>query len=163
MRKVLITLLAITVFGVGAAFAQSDMGVQYNTTQWAGVALGYPFQVYYGVDNAIGNNIDVRGRLSYAFWNLGIGADVLYNVTQIQGMPLTVYVGGGPNFNFGFYGVGIGIGLSALAGAEYRINDQFGAFGELGAGYTFYLQNPVVSYFGLGFAPRGAIGVNYHF
>jgi len=163
MRRVLITLVAVSVLGVGAAFAQSSMAASYNTTQWAGVALGYPFSVYYGVNNAIGNNIDVRGRLTYGFWNIGVGADILYDAMTLQDTPLTIYVGGGPNFNYGFYGVGIGIGLSAVGGVEYRFSDQLGAFAELGAGYTFYLQTPAISYFGLGFGPRGALGVNYHF
>ena len=162
MRKVLITLLAITVFGVGAAFAQSNMSVKYDTTQWAGVALGYPFQIYYGVNNALGPKLDVRGRLSYGFWNLGVGADVLYTVADLKDMPLSVYVGGGPNFGYGFYGIGIGIGVSGLAGVEYRINQNFGAFGELGAGYTYWFNGAAGYLFG-GFGPRGAIGVNYHF
>lgn len=162
MRRILITLLAITVFGVGAAFAQSDMGVQYNTTQWAGVGLGYPFQLYYGVNNAIGPKMDVRARLSYGFWNLNFGADVLYTVAQLDSAPVDVYVGGGPNVGFGFYGIGLGLGVSGVVGAEYRINEQFGAFGELGAGYTYWFNGAAGYLFG-GFGPRGAIGVNYHF
>ncbi len=166
MRKVLITLLAITVFGVGAAFAQSDMGVKYNTTQWAGLGLGYPFQLYYGVNDALGNNIDVRARLSSYFWNISLGADALYTVASLDSAPVHIYVGGGPNVDYLFLGGtnSLGIGLSAVVGAEYRINEQFGAFGELGAGYTYYFGDLAgLNAFGLGFGPRGAIGVNYHF
>ncbi len=166
MRKVLIALFAVALIGGSSALAQDMMGVQYDTTQYAGLGLGYPFQVYYGMNNALGDNLDVRARLSTYFWNISLGADVLTTVAHLESAPVSVYVGGGPNLDYLFLGGSntVGIGLSALAGAEYRFDPNWAAFGELGLGYTFYFGDLAgLNAFGLGFAPRGAIGVNYHF
>lgn len=162
MRKMLIALFAVAVLGAGSALAQ-DMSVQYDTTQWAGVGLGYPFQVYYGIDNAVGQDLDLRVRVSSYFWNVSLGADILTPITTIENMPITVYAGGGPNVDY-LFSAGLGIGVSGLVGAEYRFNQDYGAFLELGAGYTYYFGDLTgLNYFGLGFQPRGALGFNYHF
>lgn len=167
MRKVLLSMLAVALLGAGSAFAQSPaMGVQYATTQYAGVGIGYPFQVYYGMENMLGDNLDLRVRLSSYFWNISLGADVIYDVAYLDSAPVRIYVGGGPNLDMLFLG-GInsfGVGISGLGGAEYRFDENWGAFAELGIGYTFYFGNLAgLNAFGLGFAPRGALGVNYHF
>ena len=167
MRKVLLSMLAVALLGAGSAFAQSPtMGVEYATTQYVGLGLGYPFQAYYGMEDMLGDNLDLRVRLSSYFWNLSIGADVIMDVAHLDTAPVRIYVGGGPNIDV-LFGGGVssfGIGISALAGAEYRFNENWGGFGELGLGYTFYFGDLLgYSPLGVGFAPRGALGVNYHF
>lgn len=165
MRKVLIALVTAALLAGSAAFAQG-MGASFNSNQYAGIGVGYPFQVFYGMNNVFGNNIGVRVRLSSYFWNISLGADVLANVANLDSAPISFYAGGGPNVDYLFLGGvnSLGIGVSGVVGGEYKITDNIGAFLELGAGYTYYFGSlSGLNAFGLGFAPRGAIGVNYHF
>ena len=165
MRKVLFALVTAALLAGGAAFAQG-MGASFNSNQYVGVGLGYPFQAYYGMDNALGNNLGLRVRLSSYFWNISLGADVLTDVAQFDSAPISIYAGGGPNVDYLFLGGTntLGIGVSGVVGGEYKVTDNVGAFLELGAGYTYYFGDLAgLNAFGLGFAPRGAIGVNYHF
>lgn len=174
MRKLLIVLLA-ALLASGAAFAQDDvdvdvdvegdldmnMRVEYATTQWAGVALGYPFTFYYGVEDVF-QDADIRARLSSYLFDVSVGADVLFDITTLEELPVTVYAGGGPNIGLAFgFGNAVGIGLSGVVGAEYRFDEQIGAFLDVGAGATFYFGDAITlpSFF----APRGALGVNFHF
>ena len=167
MRK-LLTLLLVALFLGSAVLAQDDAATTidinpeadfYGTTQWAGVSLGYPSSIYYGLNDVFGD-ADLRFRLSSRYYDFAIGADLLYDITRIEDIPVNIYAGGGPNIGFGFFGA-FGIGLSGVIGGEYRITEEFGAFLELGAGYTFYFGSGYVVP-GLDFL-RSSIGVNYHF
>ena len=169
MRK-LFTLLLLALFLSGAALAQDDAAATvdldpqadfYGTTQWAGIGLGYPVTFYYGINDLISDNIDLRIRANSYFYNLAIGADALFDVLRIEDAPINIYAGGGPTLGIGFGGRGFGLGLNASVGGEYRFTEQIGAFAELGVGYVFY-TGTVLAPFG-GFAPGGSIGVNFHF
>ncbi len=158
MRKVLITLLAITVFGVGSAFAQNSMAAEHY---WAGVSAGYPgANFHFGVSD-VAPNISVRANLGFGYFGYGFsaGVDGLYNIPVNTGdLPLVVYAGVGPTFSFGYLG-GFAAGVNAFGGVEYRL-------GQIGfePGGVFFEAGPVVyftpSFFG-GFV--GRLGFNYHF
>lgn len=162
------TLLLVALLLGGVALAQDDAATTidlepeadfYGTTQWAGVSLGYPSSIYYGLNDVFGD-ADLRFRLSSRYYDFAIGVDALYDITRIEDVPVNVYGGGGPNIGFGFFGA-FGIGLSGVIGAEYRITEEFGAFLEIGGGYTFYfgsnLAIPSLDFL------RSSLGVNYHF
>jgi hypothetical protein len=158
MRKVLITLLAITALGAGAAFAQNGSSTdQY----WAGISAGYPgANFHFGVSN-VAPDFSVRANLGFGYFGYGFtaGLDGLYNLPVNTGdLPLTVYAGLGPTAAFGYSG-GFAFGANAFAGAEYRL-------GQIGMpeGGVFFEAGPVIyfvpSFFG-GFV--GRLGFNYHF
>lgn len=167
MRKLFILLLT-SFFLAGVAFAQDDAATTvdldpeadfYGTTQWVGVSLGYPSSLYYGLNDVFGD-ADLRFRLSSRYYDFAIGVDALYDITRIEDVPINIYAGGGPNIGFGFFGA-FGLGLSGVIGGEYRITEEFGAFLEIGGGYTFYFGSGFVVP-GLDFL-RSSLGVNYHF
>jgi hypothetical protein len=174
MRKLLVTLLSLLVLGTGAALAQEDTdvdvseegvvvaieaaeGVDFDTTQYVGAALGYPFTFHYGIEDLISEGADLRIRLSSLFYDLTLGADVLFDITQLESN-IQLYGGGGLGFSTVF-GAGLGVTLNGLVGGEYRFNRELGLFAEIGAGYTFgQFVTPLGNFY-----PRGALGVNYHF
>lgn len=172
MRKLFALLVAVALAS-GAALAQDTetdidvdvdtnlFSVDYGTTQWAGVALGYPFAVYYGVEDVF-QDADVRGRLSTSFFDVTVGGDVLFDITELEDVPVTIYGGGGPNVSIAFFG-GFGFGLSGVVGAEWRFDEQIGAFLDVGVGYTFYIGSDLDLVPLAGLSPRGALGVNFHF
>ena len=151
MRKLLMTIFAVALFGGGAAFAQA---------QWAGVSIGYPsVQAYYGQENVLGDNLDLRGRVAispFAGLGFGVGADVLTDIEQFgDANEFDLYVGGGPSLGVvpgSFY-----VDVSGLAGVEYNVDAQIGVFGELRVGVGF------AGSFGVFPAYGGALGVNFRF
>lgn len=152
MRKILLTMLAALVMSGGAAFAQ---------TSWAGVSLGWPLlQGYYGVEDALSDNLDIRGRLAVQpLGGIGfaVGADALYEAALLDDEGnFLLYVGGGPSI--GTLLGGFGFDLTALAGVEYAFEDTSTTiFGEtrLGVGYS--------SVVGVFPAYGAAVGVNFYF
>ena len=152
MRKVLYTILATLLFSGGAAFAQAS---------WAGVSLGWPLlQGYYGMEDALGNDLDLRGRL--AIQPLGgigfaVGADALYDAATLDDEGnFLLYVGGGPSI--GTLVGGFGFDVTGLAGVEYALEDTSTTiFGEtrLGIGYS--------SEIGIFPSYGAALGVNFYF
>lgn len=157
MRRVLITLLAITAVGAGAAFAQ---GNQY----WAGISTGAPgTTVHFGVSD-VAPSLSVRADLGYgylgAFNGFTVGADGLYNLPiNMSDMPVTVYAGLGPMIASSYNG-DFGFGGNLFVGAEYRLGQvgfqPGGIFLEAGpnfmvAGGSFYTNL------------YAALGFNYHF
>lgn len=152
MRKVLLTILAALVLSGGAAFAQN--------ASWAGVSLGWPLlQGYYGMENALGNNLDLRGRM--AIQPLGgigfaVGVDALVQGGTFGDQnEFDVYFGGGPSI--GTLVGGFGADVTALAGVEYDLDVQTALFGEarLGVGFSSVL--------GVFPAYGAALGVNFYF
>lgn len=158
MRKILITLLAVTVFGVGAAFAQSDMTAEHY---WAGISGGYPgANFHFGVTD-VAPNLSVRANLGFGYFGYGfsVGVDGMYNLPVDTGdLPITVYAGLGPTASFGYYG-GMAVGVGAFAGAEYRLGDvgfqPGGVFFEAGPS-VYFVPNFFAGFF-------GRLGFNYHF
>lgn len=152
MRKLLLTIFAIALFGGGAAFAQA---------QWAGVSLGWPaIQAYYGQENVLGDDLDLRGRVAVSpFFGLGfaVGADVLVDVEQFgDANEFDLYVGGGPSVGVAggaFFG-----DISALGGVEYNAQPDLGIFGEfrLGVGFGGAVGTVFPTY-------GAALGVNFRF
>ncbi|MEJ2289470.1 MAG: hypothetical protein P8Y02_12670 [Deinococcales bacterium] len=168
MRKVLITLLAITALGAGAAFAQNGMGSQY----WAGVSAGYPgASVHFGVSD-VAPNLSVRANLGYGYAGHGtagygftVGLDGMYNLPVNTGdLPLTVYAGLGPTAGFGYTASStssaeFAFGLNAFAGAEYRL-------GQIGfePGGVFFEAGPAIYFVPSAWVDFvGRVGFNYHF
>ena len=169
MRRYIISLAAVALFGSGFALAQSDM--------WVGASTGYPFglTVHVGFEDLIGQDIDLRANVTGTFSSsLGVtafgaqlGADVLFGFAPIEGaIALNPYAGGGPLVIIGgATGGGVsagvfGFGVTGVAGVEYLFTPEIGAFLEMrvGAGY--------IGAGGIGiFAPLygASLGVNYHF
>lgn len=148
MRKVLITMLAAAALSGGMAFAQS----------WAGVSLGFPtVQGYFGMEDTLGEGIDVRGRLGlfpYFGGGFSLGADALFELTTFGDLEeFSVYAGGGPALHYWFYGVGVDV--SGIIGIDYDIDDSTSLFAETGVGVGYYG--------GFGVQPRGALGINFSF
>jgi hypothetical protein len=148
MRKLLISLLAVSVLGAGSAFAQSGF--------WAGASVGFPNSgIHFGVENVV-QDLDLRVNVGTTFaLAFSVGVDVLYNLALDTGMlPLDTYVGGGVNLGVGLV-TGINVGL--FGGVEYRLAEvglpQGGVFFEVGPSVSI----PFV------FGVLGRLGFNYHF
>lgn len=137
MRKLLILFILCAAFMMGSGLAQG---------RYAGVSIGTPtLQGYYGLGEGVFiDNADTRIRLALgAFGGFGfeVGADLLFDggVLDDEGL-FTWYYGFGPGL--GFYNTTIGgfdysalrINATGLGGVEYAINENFSAFGEVGAG-----------------------------
>ncbi len=166
MRRLFITLLAISTLGLGGALAQVtaepfDQEVDIEPGYWAGVSLGYPFgaNFHFGMEDLISQGIDLRATAAVGFGGtFGIGADVLFDLPVDTGTtPLDIYAGGGAHVGFGGEDSGFMIGI--LAGAEYRLVDaglpEGGVFFEFGPNIGFGDND------GVGVAAK--LGFNYHF
>ncbi|MDA0700231.1 MAG: hypothetical protein O3A02_03345 [bacterium] len=146
MRKLILSLLAVTVLGAGSAFAQSGF--------WAGASAGWPgAALHFGVENVVAG-LDVRANVgaSYTFADFSVGADVLYGLDLDDA--IETYVGGGVALK-----IGTGIGFGAFAGFEYRLGEgdlpEGGIFVEVGPSFA------VTPAFAFGVLAR--LGFNYHF
>jgi len=162
MRKILITILAVTVFGVGAAFAQGMAAESY----WVGLSAGYPGgQIHFGVSD-VAPGVSVRANLGYGYFGYGfsVGVDGMYNLPVDTGdLPITVYAGLGPSASFGYsygtYSNATSVGVKLFAGAEYRL-------GQVGfePGGVFFEAGPMVTFVPeFRFDPVARLGFNYHF
>lgn len=169
MRKLLVLVVAALLLG-GLTFAQdSDASMMDDmaTSQWVGISTGFPLGavLHYGIEDLIAQNIDLRINLSgVTFLGLGGsgfsisgGADALYHLPiDMEGEPFDVYAGGGVSVGFriadGTDG-GFSAGLRGIAGVEYLITNNIGAFAEARVGIGL---RPI-------FRPALALGVNYHF
>ena len=178
MRKLLVLLLTALFLG-GMALAQdTDVDVDVDvdadadtmmmddaaTSQWVGVSTGFPLGIvlHYGIEDLIGQNIDLRANLDANFLGLGGsgvtisgGADALYHLPiDMDGAPFDVYAGGGINvgFQLGDDG-GFSAGVRGIGGVEYLITNNIGVFAEARVGIGL---NPI-------FRPALALGANYHF
>lgn len=170
MHKLLVAVLSVFVLGLGVSFAQTDAdvteegvtveieaqeGVEFDTTQFAGASLPFPLGVHYGLEDVdlFGTNPDLRFRFSGNVLTAGVslGADALFDIAQLED---NIQLYGGPGLDLGtVFPLLPSIGVSGILGGEYRFNRELGFFAELGTGISF----PFV------FAPRGALGINYHF
>lgn len=177
MRKFLLVILATLTLGLSSAFAQDDMA---TSGQYAGAILGYPISGVYGLEDVLGEGIDLRFNASLnPFFGLGInvGADALIDISSLEltnANDILIYGGGG--VNAGFLSVGnaiasvsaFSLGLSGVIGGEYMFDDAFGLFLETGAGAAFNIGSastlagaPTIA----GFSPtfRGGLGVKFRF
>lgn len=158
MRKIVLTTLAALMLSGGAAFAQGS---------WAGISLGWPvLQGYYGMQNALGENLDLRARLGiHPIFGIAVnvGADALYQIQSFgDANEFDLYAGGGPSVGF-ITAAGVGgftFDLTGLVGIEYNLNETTGIFGEtrLGVGYV-----SVAGFGGVAPAYGGALGANFYF
>lgn len=150
MRKILISLITVAVFGAGAAFAQSGY--------WAGVSAGYPgAALHFGISN-VSPDLSVRVNAGYNYIGSGfsIGADALYGLPITTGTaPIDLYAGGGVGLGVG---AGVDVALNVFAGGEFRLADagfqQGGVFLEVGPSFSL---SPFA------FGVIGRLGFNYHF
>lgn len=174
MHKLLIAVLSVFALGLGMSFAQTDAdvteegvtveieaqeGVDFDTSSYVGASFGYPLAFYYGLEDGFREGADLRFRASTFFVDFSIGADVLFDISQLEDN-IQLYGGGGINLSSLFLGGGsFGVGLTGVLGGEYRFNRELGIFAELGGGVNIYPGGvlPIVP------IPRGALGVNYHF
>ncbi len=170
MKKLLAAAASVFLLTAGAAFAQTDAdvseegvtieierdsGLDYDTSQFVGIAVPFPASIFYGAENVdlFGVSPDLRFRFSGNFLgtNIGVGADVLFDITQIEDV-IQLYAG--PSLELGtVFPIQPSFGVAAILGGEYRFNREFGFFGEVGTGVSFPLS----------FNPRFSLGVNYHF
>lgn len=85
-----------------------------------------------------------------------VSADALYRYS-LPLSPVTIYVGGGPEFYLGNARPGFTrddvLGVHATGGAEFRLG-QYGLYGELQPGLTLSSGNAIV---------KLRVGVNLHF
>lgn len=132
-----------------------EEGVDFGTTQYAGASIGLPGGIHYGLRDVdlFGLQPDLRFRLSGNLIGLSVvlGADALFDIAQVE-ENIQLYGGGGAELGTSLLLIPT-IGIHGLVGAEYRINQDFGLFGEAGSGLEF----PFI------FTPRFTGGVNYHF
>jgi hypothetical protein len=162
MRKLLVSIFAVSVLGLGGAFAQVvTVDTEADTPYWAGISSGFPFgaNLHFGLSDALGEDMDVRVNTSLGVGFFGVGADLLFGLPIETGTtPVDVYLGGGPNVAVGFGG-GAAVGVNLFGGAEYRLTDAGfaagGIFAEVGPSLVFV---PV-------FVPIANVklGFNYHF
>lgn len=162
MRKLLVSMLAVLVLGLGSAFAQEgvDNTVTIDSDYWGGLSIGYPFGVnfHFGIEDVIGGGTDVRFNGGFTFGGgLGLGADVLVDLPIDTGAtPIDIYVGGGAALAVGGE---FGFDLNLLVGGEYRLGDiglpEGGVFLEVGPTLN------VVPAFGANVNAK--VGFNYHF
>ncbi len=170
MHKLLVAVLSVFVLGLGMSFAQTDAdvteegvtieieaqeGVEFDTTQFAGVSLPFPTSVHYGLEDVdlFGTTPDLRFRFSGNLFgtNIAFGTDVLFDIAQLEE---NIRLYGGPGLELGtVFPVVPSFGLVGIVGGEYRFNRELGFYAELGTGISFPLA----------LAPRGSLGVNYHF
>jgi len=176
MRKLLVASFSVLLLGLGAGFAQTDVevetpevevepgsvsveiapeeGVDFGTSQYIGLSLPLPFSVYYGLEDVAflgGEGSDLRFHTGLYLLSFNLGADVLFDITQI-GENIQLYGGGGLEVGTAVF-VPITVSANGIFGGEYRFNSEIGIFGELGAGINF----PFLV------TPRITAGVNYHF
>lgn len=163
MRKLIATLLALTVLGLGFGLAQDafDDDVNIEGDYWAGVSTGWPFgvNVHFGLEDMIGDGIDLRANAALGIGSqFGLGVDVLADLpVDLDNPALGIYAGGGPNFGVAAGTATVGLGL--LVGGEYRLADaglpEGGVFIEVGPSLTFvpaFIANA-----------NARFGFNYHF
>jgi hypothetical protein len=173
MRKFFITLLTVSVFGLGGALAQVttepfDDDFDVGNEFWGGVSLGVPFGVnfHFGVEDLLAEGVDLRTNLSAGFAGLfGVGADVLFDLPiDTADTPIDVYAGGGLAVAFGNIDrttpeMETAFGLGLMVGGEYRLIDaglpEGGIFAELGPAIGFG-AGPAVTV-------NAKLGFNYHF
>ncbi len=170
MKKLFAVLLSVLVLGLGVSFAQTDAdvseegvsveispeeGVDFDTSQFVGASLPFPIGVHYGFEEVplLGLNPDLRFRFSGNFTNrsLGLGVDAMFDIAQLED---NIQLYGGPGLDLGtVLPLSPNIALSGFVGGEYRFNQEFGFFAELGSGISFPPDLLV----------RGSLGFNYHF
>jgi len=170
MRKLLVTLLSVFTLGLGLAFAQTDVdtteegvvveieaqeGVEFDTTQFVGIALPFPLSVHYGLEDVqlFGTEPDLRFRFSgnVLVPNVSLGIDTLFDIATLEE---NIQIYGGPGLELGtVFPVIPSFGLVGLLGGEYRFNRELGFFLDVGTGISFPFN----------FLPRFAFGANYHF
>lgn len=177
MKKLLITAMSVFVIGMGAGFAQTEVeveapevdveggglsveiapeeGVEFDTTQFVGISLPFPASIHYGLEDVqlFGASPDLRFRFSGNLLgtNIAFGTDVLFDIAQLD---QNIQLYGGPSLELGtIFPVLPSFTFAGLVGGEYRFNRELGLYAELGTGISF----PFI------IAPRGSLGVNYHF
>ena len=170
MRKFIVSLLAISVLGLGGAFAQivtTDADADLDDQYWAGVSFGYPFGVnfHFGAEDMLSEGIDFRGNVTAGFNGVfGVGADVLVDLPVDTGTtPVDVYAGGGLSVAFGDMdadgAMDTAFGIGLMFGGEYRLVDaglpEGGVFAEVGPSINLGAGSP--------FGVNAKLGFNYHF
>lgn len=161
MRKFIVTLVAVSVLGLGGAFAQVvAVDADVDTPYWAGISSGFPFgaNLHFGVADAFGEGMDVRVNTSLGMGFFGVGGDLLFDLPVDTGTtPIDVYLGGGPTVAIAAGAAGFGVNL--FGGAEYRLHEAGfpagGVFAEVGPSIAF------VPAFIAGANVK--LGFNYHF
>ena len=169
MKKLLIVAAAVAVLAGGTALSQS-FSAQYNTTQYAGAALGVPITGYFGVSDLFFQGADFRTRVGV--WPLGflavtVGVDVLAEITTFDDAGrFVLYGGGGPSVGFAsLAGVGgLYADATVLLGANFRFAEEYSVFVEAGGGFGYGRVGSGLTSVG-GFTPayRGALGFLFHF
>lgn len=170
MRKLLVASFSVLLLGLGVSFAQTDAdvseegvtieiapeeGVEFDTTQFVGLAIPFPASIYYGLEDVdlFGTSPDLRFRFSGNLLgtNIAFGTDVLFDIVQLEE---NIQLYGGPSLELGtVFPVAPSFGLAGLLGGEYRFNRELGLFAEVGTGISFPFN----------INPRFSLGVNYHF
>ena len=170
MQKLFAVLFSALILGLGVGFAQTDAdvseegvsieiapeeGVEFDTTQFVGASLPFPIGIHYGLEDVelFGANPDLRFRFSGNILtaNIGLGVDAMFDIAQLEDK---IQLYGGPGLELGtVIPLVPSFGLLGFVGGEYRFNEEFGFFAELGSGISVPLR-PVI---------RGSLGVNYHF
>jgi hypothetical protein len=161
MRKLFVSILAVSALGLGGALAQVvTVDTEADTPYWAGISSGFPFgaNLHFGLSDALGDDMDLRVNTSLGFGYFGAGADLLFGLPVDTGTtPIDIYVGGGPTAAFAF-GIAV-IGVNVFGGAEYRLSEAGfsagGVFAEVGPSIAF------VPVFAAGASVK--LGFNYHF
>jgi hypothetical protein len=169
MKRLLIVAAAVAVLAGGTAFSQS-FSAQYDTTQYAGAALGLPITGYFGVNDLLWQGTDVRFRAG--IWPLGalavtVGADVLAELTAFDDAGrFVLYGGGGPSVGFASYlgAGGLYADVIALLGVSFRFAEEYSVFVEAGGGFGYgRIGSGGVSVGGFLPAYRGAVGFLFHY
>jgi hypothetical protein len=142
-----------------------------QTGQYAGASIGAPLlQGYYGLENALGPDVDARIRLALGLlggFSVNVGADALFDLSTLDDAGLTtLYAGVGPSLGFAGYStsyLGSRYGYSAftldatgLIGVNYALDSNLSLFGETGLGLGFIVVTARAAGFPAGASAGGA-------
>lgn len=170
MRKFILSLLAVSVLGLGGAFGQVidvEPEVDFDDDYWAGVSFGFPFGVnfHFGVEDMISENMDFRATASAGFGGVfGLGGDLLFDLPiDTNDVPVDVYAGGGLGVAFGEIDATAGMDtvfdVHLMFGGVYRLVEaglpEGGIFAEVGPAITFGAGSNV--------GVNAKLGFNYYF
>lgn len=167
MKQLVIAVAAIVVMAGSAAWAQG-FSAEYDTSEYAGVAVGFPFGALYGLSDALGPNVDARFRVGVipfpGLFAIFAGADILAGIAEFSDGRGSVYVGGGAGAVYtDLIGVaGFGVEASVLLGASLRFSEGTSGFLEGGPSLAYGFATDAYDAV-LDVLPRATLGVLFHF
>ncbi len=147
MKKILLLAALVTTATLSSSALANSVGIRF------GSILGGQ----YTLDNALGNNLDLRlsGYVDpfYSSLVIGLQADALVNRPLGDTQNFSLFYGGGANITTALGGgSAFGAGVQATGGVSYQLDPNIALFADVSLGYSFG---------GYGFYRSGALGINF--